>query len=596
MLRIVTSLFIISLISLSIYAQPKEEVRAVWLTTNYNLDWPKTTGAAAQKAELITLLNKLQAANFNTIYLQVRSRGDLLYPSSKEPWAICLTGTMGGNPGYDPLQFAIEECHKRGMELHAWWNVYKVWPSATLPSNTNPQHILLSHPSWIRKYVSGSTTEWWLDPGLPEVRNYLVDVAMEMVRNYNIDAIHFDFIRYPGKLFSDTATYNQYGQGMNWEDWRRENINKFVTQIYDSIRAVKPRVKVGSAPIGIYVNIPGVSGWQSYYDIYQDSKRWVMLKKHDYLAPQTYWAIGGNQNYALLADWWVNNVGKKSTLFGRHLYLANAVYNMAPSELNWPASEILNQIDTGRYFGSHGQSYFRTEMITSNLKSIYDLIKANQYKYPANIYSMPWKDSVRASTPANLTITTTDSLTYYFKWRKSLPASDGDTAYYYNLYCGETSPVDISDIKNVVRFKIMNDTTASYTFASKPVTPYYFVVTAYDPGYNESFPSNQVGINISDVNDIYAVNIFHLEQNYPNPFNPSTKIKYRIEQKEFITLKVFDMLGREITTLVNEEKLPGVYEVEFISQNGNLTLPNGIYFYRLQAGNFSATRKMILLK
>jgi uncharacterized lipoprotein YddW (UPF0748 family) len=441
MQRSTVLLIIVILLVTKSFSQPKQEIRAVWLTTNYNLDWPKTSGSSAQKAELISILNKLQAANFNTIYLQVRSRGDLLYPSTKEPWAICLTGTLGGNPGYDPLQFAIEECRKRGMELHAWWNVYKVWPSATLPPNTNPQHILLKYPGYVRKYISGSSTEWWLDPGLPEVRNYLVNTLMELVRNYDLDGIHFDFIRYPGKLFSDTATYQQYGQGMNWEDWRRVNINTFVTQVYDSVQVVKPRVKVGSAPIGIYTNIPGATGWQSYYDIYQDSKRWVLLGKHDYLAPQTYWAIGSNQNYAALAEWWVNNVGKNNTLKGRHLYLASAIYNLAGSELNWPASEILNQIDTGRYFGTHGQSYFRTDMLTTNLKSIYDLIKSNKYKFPANIYSMPWKDSIKAGTPNNLTITTTDSLTFTLRWKKSLVASDGDTAIYYNVYQDYNSPV-----------------------------------------------------------------------------------------------------------------------------------------------------------
>jgi len=302
--------FILSILLISnLFSQvyPKRETRAVWLTTVYGLDWPtakatSSSGIQQQKNELIQILDNLKSANFNTVIMQVRARGDLIYPSQYEPWATSLTGTLGRNPGYDPLKFAIEETHKRGMEFHAWWNVVKVKDDSTLPPNTNPPHIVLRHPEYVKYYKPNN--EWWIDMGKPEARNYLINVVMELVRNYDIDGIHFDFIRYPNPDFPDSDTYALYANEYpDINEWRRENINKFVRAVYDSIKRVKPWVKVGSAPIGIYRNIcdssgvyiysrncgscpsgttPVATGWQAYCSIYQDSRRWLMEGKHDY--------------------------------------------------------------------------------------------------------------------------------------------------------------------------------------------------------------------------------------------------------------------------------------------------------------------------
>jgi hypothetical protein len=92
---------------------------------------------------------------------------------------------------------------------------------------------------------------------------------------------------------------------------------------------------------------------------------------------------------------------------------------------------------------------------------------------------------------------------------------------------------------------------------------------------------------------------FSLEQNYPNPFNPVTSIKYVVGSFQFVSLKVYDVLGKEVATLVNEEKPAGEYEIEFnaVSHSGNVrNLPSGIYFYQLKAGSFVETKKMVLIK
>ena len=591
-----SKLFLIFLLAQLIgFAQPKQEVRAVWVTTVFNLDWPTTSDQTAQKNEMISLLNLLQDANFNTIMLQVRARGDLLYPSAIEPWAKGLTGVLGSNPGWDPLKFTIDEAHKRGIEVHAWWNVYKVYGTGT-PPNTNPQHVVLTHPELCKLYAN----EWWMDPGIPGTKIYLLNLAMEMVRNYDIDAIHFDFIRYPNPDFDDATTYATYGQGVQLADWRRNNITQFVIALYDSVKAVKPRVKVGSAPTGIYKDLSTCnSGWDSYTNTYQDSRRWLLLNKHDYHSPQIYWDINTCPRFDSLAMDWINNSN------GKHIYPGSAVYRMGTSDGDWPASEILAQIDSSRKFGGKGQTFYRTASFKTNQKNIYQLVKQGQYSYPANIPPMPWKDNIKPNAPENLIITMSDSLTYTLKWNKPTVASDGDTAYYYNLYMNDQTPVDVSDIKNMVKFRIVNDTINTVTFPSIPSNNKYFVITAYDRGYNESNVSNEVAIIVTSVKvEENLIDDFRLEQNYPNPFNPSTKIKYTIPAvgtslMKFVQLKVYNILGNEVATLVDDWKEAGNQSVNFNASK----LPSGVYFYRLQvypaksgADNFLATKKLLLMK
>jgi len=557
------------------------EVRAVWLTTNWNIDYPKTSGANSQKAELITLLDKLKAANFNTVMFQVRARGDLTYPSSLEPFAISMTGSLGGNPGFDPLQFAITEAHKRGMELHAWWCVYRVYSSGN-PANTNPKHIVLKRPDLCKQYGS----EWWMDPGLPDTKTYLLNVAVEMIRKYEIDGIHFDHIRYPNPDFNDAQTYTQYGGGMNKSDWRRNNINQFVYALYDSVQAIRPSVKVGSAPIGIYKDL-STSGWDGYSQVFQDSRRWLIAKKHDYLTPQIYWDINTCPRFDSLSLDWI------SYSSGRHIYPGIASYRMGANDGNWSSSEILNQIDTTRGYNGLGNVFYHTSSILNNYKSIYNLLKTNQYFYPANIPPMQWKDNVKPNSPLDLTISTLDSLTFTLQWSKPLPATDGDTIKYYNVYRDIKQVIDFSDIKNVIKFQVVADTSINVVFNSKPSQNYYFAVTSYDKGYNESDPSNVVGIVINAMgsNDLMAYD-YQLYQNYPNPFNPSTIISYQLKKAGMVTLKVYDVLGNEVSVLVNSFQSEGMHKVEFNSAN----LASGIYFYRIQTGEFNSIKKMVIIK
>jgi uncharacterized lipoprotein YddW (UPF0748 family) len=578
---------------------PKREVRAVWLTTVYGLDWPsaKATSASGiqqQKNELIQILDRLKSANFNTVIMQVRARGDLIYPSQYEPWATSLTGTLGRNPGYDPLKFAIEETHKRGMEFHAWWNVVKVKDDSTLPPQTNPPHIVLRHPEFVKYYRPNN--EWWIDMGKPEARNYLINVVMELVRNYDIDGIHFDYIRYPNPDFPDDSTYALYANEYpNKDDWRRENINKFVRAVYDSIKKVKPWVKVGSAPIGIYKNIyaddgtPLATGWQAYYSIYQDSRRWLMEGKHDYHSPQIYWDIANNPKFDVLVRDWKNNS------YGRHIYAGSAAYRMDSGSGNWSASEILAQIDTSRAIGVQGNTFFRYKSLI--LKGLIDSLINSKYKYPAFIYPMPWIDSVKPNPPINVAIRRIADKTFEIFWAQPQTPPDGDSVKYYAIYRSENSPVDIDDIKNLLA--VVGPDRISYSDVVPDLGKnYFYVVTAFDKLHNESNPSNEVStVSVVVAEAGQQILKFELYQNYPNPFNFETTIEFEIPFDSWVSVKIYDILGREIKTLVSGFKSAGRHKVIWDGrdeQGGYIS--SGVYFCRMTAGSFSKTIKIVLTK
>lgn len=469
--------FILGSVFISAQNYPKEEVRAVWLTTIWNIDWPQTTGELNQKQELNNILDSLVFANFNTIYFQSRVRGDVNYNSSIEPWARWFSGTSGQNPGWDPLEYVIEQAHIRGMEVHAWFVTYNVHSGNSSPASS--QHVANQHPSWITQWASsGGATLWWLNPGIPQVKDYLVSLVAELINNYEIDGIQFDYIRYPDDNFNDVAQYNTYGNGMPLADWRRENINQFVRDAYDTIQQLRADVKVGSAPIGIYQNIPNASGWEGYSEIYQDSRQWMLEDKHDYLCPQIYWDINTNPMFNVLVNDWVQNANT------RHIYPGIAAYRMLAN--GWQSSEVLNQIDGTRNNSANGQAMFSAYDIYSNTNSLMNQLKNSKYLYPANIPSMNWKDSIPPNSPSITNVVNSNG-TYQINWSAPSLPSDLDTVKYYNVYAGTSSPIDITDIRNVVAFYVRG-TSATVNLTSLPANT-HFLVTAYDNGYNESQPS-----------------------------------------------------------------------------------------------------------
>ena len=381
----------------------QQEFRAMWIATVYNIDWPSKAGlpVSRQKAELITMLNKAKGLNMNAVVLQVRPSCDALYQSAIEPASPWLSGTMGKSPGYDALAFAVAECHARGMELHAWVNPFRAKTSEkqVVPAS----HITRRQPGWVRSYEG----KVWLDPGLPEVRSYSLRVISDIVARYDIDGIHIDdyFYPYPKNPkarpipeFPDATAYRRYGKGQSRGDWRRANINTFVASMYRSVKAKKPWVKVGISPFGIWK--PGVpSGTRADLDpmnmLYADSRTWLRNGWLDYLSPQLYWPIKGEQSYSKLIAWWDSQNVKR-----RHLWPGIASERIGVKR---PASEIGNQIAMARHprrNSSPGHIHWSAKALMSNKRGVADMLRKNYYQGAAVVPPIRWVSGTAPAQPS----------------------------------------------------------------------------------------------------------------------------------------------------------------------------------------------------
>ena len=503
--RVLQIVFILVLFFPNIYSQstpPKREFRAAWVATVTNLDWPSSNRLSVdqQKAELISILDRLKALNINVVIFQIRTECDALYNSPYEPWSYWLTGTQGTPPSplYDPLQFAIEEAHKRGMELHAWFNPYRAVktlingnPSYTL----SPNHVAVKHPDWLLRY----STEWLLDPGNPSVRQYVTDVMMDVVNRYDVDGVHWDdyFYSYNGTTTQDTASWRLYhGSFTNIGDWRRNNVNLLVQEVHDSIQAVKPWVKFGISPFGIWKNgVPsGIVGMDAYSQIYGDAVAWMQNKWLDYLTPQLYWKIGGNQDYTKLLPWWASQVN------GRHLYPGEAAYQIN----TWTSySEMPNHIRFARSTqNTYGNVYFRALAgLLDNEKGFTDSLKNNFYKYPALIPVMSWKDTIPPNAPQNIKYDRIASTGIAgLTWDVPQASSDGDTAVRYAIYRFSKSTIsnsDLNDPSNIIDVEGQRQSTPS--IPSTTSDGYYFVITSLDRNNNESGMSSIINVKAPEV-------------------------------------------------------------------------------------------------
>ncbi|MFC8592558.1 glycoside hydrolase family 10 protein [Streptomyces atroolivaceus] len=308
------------------------ELRGVWIATVANLDWPSAPGlsAAAQEAELVAHLDRAVALRLNAVVLQVRPSADALWPSSYEPWAQCLTGVQGKDPGWDPLGTAVREAHARGLELHAWFNPYRV-ANHTDPSRLVASHPARLHPDWVLPYGG----KLYYNPGLPEVRKFVQDAMLDAVSRYAVDAVHWDDYFYPypvaGQVFDDDAAYEQYGGAFaDKAAWRRDNTDRLVRETAERIKAVRSGVRFGISPFAVWRNAKTdplgsdtAAGVQTYDDLHADTRKWVKEGWIDYICPQIYWNIGFSAaDYAKLLPWWAETV--RGTGVG--LYIGEALY------------------------------------------------------------------------------------------------------------------------------------------------------------------------------------------------------------------------------------------------------------------------------
>ncbi|GAA0402196.1 family 10 glycosylhydrolase [Paenibacillus motobuensis] len=367
--------------------QVSNELRGAWVSTVYNLDWPSSTSAGkadSQKQDYVKLLDDLQGMGINAVFVQVRPSGDAFYPSDLVPWSTYLTGVSGKDPGYDPLQFMIEETHRRGMEFHAWFNPFR----ASVDTNTAKlanNHVANSQPEWIVKFAN----KLYINPGIPDARKHVIDTIMEVVNGYDIDGVHLDDYFYPTgetktSYFNDDSTYKQYNskQLNNKGDWRRDNINEFVKDLGRSIHQVKPNVSFGISPFGVWRNkstdatgSDTKAGITAYDSTYADVRAWIQNDWVDYVAPQIYWSMSFNlAKYDTLVDWWAKEVAGSRV----KLYIGHAPYKLGTSEAGWnSAQEIINQLTYNRSVPEvSGSIFFSAKELRKNPLGLIPLLQS----------------------------------------------------------------------------------------------------------------------------------------------------------------------------------------------------------------------------
>ncbi|MFI9153306.1 glycoside hydrolase family 10 protein [Streptomyces sp. NPDC053367] len=368
------------------------EMRGMWLATVANRDWPSVTGLspAQQRAELLALLDRAVERRLNTVVFQVRPTADALWPSPYEPWSQYLTGVQGRHPGWDPLGTAVREAHARGLELHAWFNPLRIANHADL-TQLVPSHPARRHPDWVVTYGG----RMYYDPGLPEVRDFVHDAMLDAVRKYPVDAVHFDDYFYPypvpGQSFDDDAAYDTHGGDFaDRADWRRDNIDRLVRDMAARIKKVRPGTRFGISPFGVWRNADtdprgsDTQAFQSYDELYADSRKWVREKWVDYICPQLYWHIGHEAaDYATLVPWWASVV--RGT--GTQLYVGEALYKAGragqPQAWQNPAELSRHLTLAKRHAEVRGHVFFAATEVAVDDTGAMARVVADHYTGPA---------------------------------------------------------------------------------------------------------------------------------------------------------------------------------------------------------------------
>lgn len=366
------------------------EFRGTWIATVLNINFPSGPGlsASAQQDELLQILDRVAALGLNAIVLQVRSESDSLYTSDLEPWSRFLTGDQGVAPGYDPLEFAVDEAHARGIEVHAWLNPFRA--KVNLDSTAAPNHVSQTLQSYAYPYG----TLLWMDPGAEAVRDQVVTVALDLVARYDIDGIHLDDYFYPypnGGPFPDDLTWQAYldsGGTLPLDDWRRDNVNQLVFALHDELQLAAPDVRFGIAPFGIYRPgiPPGITGLDQYAELYADPVHWIQQGWVDYLVPQLYWPTTQEQQaYDVLLEWWSSLADG-----GRLVFAGNAAYKVG-TEPAFDAEELALQVDLVRELGTpvQGNIYYNVDTLMEDTLGVATFIADTFYQRPALTPALP---------------------------------------------------------------------------------------------------------------------------------------------------------------------------------------------------------------
>ena len=451
-IRIILLLFLVQGLSAQ---SPKHEIRAVWLTTIKGLDWPHSYSATRQKQELVSILDKLQSANINTILIQTRVRATTIFPSDEEPWDLCLTGQTGKSPGYDALHFCIDECHKRGIECHAW--------IVTIPvgkwNSDGCKLIRKRYPQLIVKVGD----EGYMNPENSQTGDYLARFCREVTRRYDIDGIHLDYIRYP----------ETWKLKVGREQGRR-NITDIVRKIHSAVKAEKPWVKMSCSPIGKYDDLTRYrsGGWNANTAVCQDAQGWMRDGLMDALYPMMYFQ--GNNFYPFAVDW-------KEHSYGRQVAGGLAVYMLHPQERNWNLDIVSREMNVLREL-EMGITFFRSKFLTDNIKGVFTFTQ-DFNRVPALVPPMVNTGKRAPSSVTSLDVRrsmSADILT----WRGARDNSGADYLVY-QVYASDTWPVDTEDSRNLIATRLRSQSLTVPHHGRQ----LYYAVTASDRYGQESKPT-----------------------------------------------------------------------------------------------------------
>ena len=451
--------------------QIKHETRAVWVATNFRIDWPpQSFNEELQKEALKQIFQRIRSLNFNTVYFQVRSNATVIYPSKIEAFSPYFKGGLDDFTSYDPLAFAIKTAHNLGLEIHAWVNVFRCFSGYDKSFLNYPKHLTSLHKNWIVEYFKEGRKSLWLDPGLPDVQNYLIRLLKELVNNYNIDGINLDYLRYPGKNFDDSFSYSVYGQGKNRAEWRRENIVNFLSTVYTELKKINPFIKIGVAPIGIYENNGSEKNFSGFSDVFQDSYAFLKNKIVDYLSPQVYWALDDSPPFRPIAADWIKHSNGRNIVLGLGIYKSKV------------AKEIPSLIKLSRKLGADGIAFFRYDYL-----SIVNFKGFKEFAYPAK---MNWIKTRGILPPAEFTAKVVKDipLKIKFYWQESAQDKFTEPPTYFSLF------VKNGEKENLITMIPAERHSTLLTINSPARKGYSFRLKAVDKLWNESKGEKNAGV------------------------------------------------------------------------------------------------------
>lgn len=478
------------LFSASVYAQlNKRFIRGVWIATVANIDWPSQKGLPPedQKQEMINLLDNVKAYNMNTVIFQIRPTADAFYKSKFEPYSHWLTGVQGQDPGYDPLQFTIDECHKRGLNIHVWLNPYRI-NNDTVGYNTYAKdHIINKHPEWVINYGKAK----YFNPGLDEVREFTCNVVKDIVSNYDIDAIHMDDYFYPYKItgqeFTDSLTFAKYPRGFkNKEDWRRNNVNLIIKEINETIKSAKPWVEFGISPFAIWRNKTedprgsDTKAMTNYDGLYADILLWQEKGWIDYVLPQLYFNIGYQiADYAILADWW------SKYNYGANVYAGLAPYRISKNakQKEWHNSkELIRQIKRNMSDPNiKGEIYFSAKSLFNKPEvKLEKQLSKKEYKYLSISPENNRIKRIEPENPQDVSIQMIDDQNISLKWQR------GKNAKRFVIYkFKRNKPVNKDNPENIIAVTDLTE-LAIPCKNKKDLEKYRYGITSLSPSHSES--------------------------------------------------------------------------------------------------------------